>query len=175
MSSSACAVSERERTPSGYWKLYALCAASGAPSLPRKASWRCATNPSCSARWTSSARCASRATWPACSEVAYLGVYFFRLETPWADSLKEKRSAVTPVVERLRSRFPVSVARLEGQNRHDWEVIGVTTIAQDPLWVRETLDRVARFLIGGAVPVRELRREVLELTPQADEPASREG
>ncbi|HEX2865023.1 MAG TPA: DUF503 family protein, partial [Deinococcales bacterium] len=45
---------------------------------------------------------------------AFVGVYQARLVMPWVRSLKEKRSLVKPVTERLKARFPVSVARLDG-------------------------------------------------------------
>jgi uncharacterized protein YlxP (DUF503 family) len=61
----------------------------------------------------------------------YIGVYLVRLEMPWARSLKEKRSLVKPVSEKLKARFPVSVARLGGLDSHDWELLGVTAISSD--------------------------------------------
>ncbi|MEX2502870.1 MAG: DUF503 domain-containing protein, partial [Trueperaceae bacterium] len=45
----------------------------------------------------------------------------FTILTPGAASLKEKRSVVRPVVDRLRQRFPVSVARVGSVDRHDAE------------------------------------------------------
>ena len=53
----------------------------------------------------------SVSTWPA-------------LEMPWVASLKEKRSLIKPVTEKLKVRFPVSVARLAGLDAHEWELIG---------------------------------------------------
>lgn len=76
----------------------------------------------------------------------YVGVYTARLEMPWVHNLKEKRALVRPVTERLKARFPVSVARLDGLEAHDWEVIGVVTISHDGAWVEETLNAVAAFV-----------------------------
>jgi uncharacterized protein len=76
----------------------------------------------------------------------YIGIYTARLEMPWVSNLKEKRALVRPVVERLKSRFPVSVARLDGLDAHTWEVIGVVTISNDHNWVEETLGHVSSFV-----------------------------
>ena len=76
----------------------------------------------------------------------YLGVLTLRLEMPWVSNLKEKRALVRPVVERLKSRFPVTVARLDGLDAHDWEVIGVATISNDREWVEQTLTMAADYV-----------------------------
>ena len=96
--------------------------------------------------------------------LGYLGSYVCRLEMPWVDNLKEKRALVRPVVERLKSRFPVSVARLDGLNAHDWEVIAVVTVSHDAAWVEETLRHVADFVAGqGEYRVTEERHELTVL------------
>ncbi|ADV68400.1 DUF503 domain-containing protein [Deinococcus maricopensis] len=77
--------------------------------------------------------------------LGYVGTLTLRLEMPWVGSLKEKRALVRPIVERVKSRFPVSVARLDGLDAHDWEVVGVVTVSNDAAWVEETLRHVADF------------------------------
>jgi uncharacterized protein len=78
--------------------------------------------------------------------LGYTGLYTVRLSMPWVQSLKEKRALVRPVVERLKARFPVSVARLDGLNDHDFEVIGIVTIHSDYQWIEELLRNVADFI-----------------------------
>lgn len=65
---------------------------------------------------------------------------------PWVTNLKEKRALVRPVVERLKARYPLTVARLDGLDAHDWEVIGVATLSNDYGWVEETLRMAADFI-----------------------------
>lgn len=78
---------------------------------------------------------------------AFLGVYAVRLDLPWARSLKETRSVVRPVVERLRSRLRGSVARLDrGQG---WETIGYSAISGDSSEVQELLRRAAECVGAG--------------------------
>ncbi|MFC4455494.1 DUF503 domain-containing protein [Deinococcus sonorensis] len=79
-------------------------------------------------------------------DAGYLGVLTLRLEMPWVSNLKEKRALVRPVVERLKARFPVTVARLDGLNAHDWELIGVATLSSDREWVVQTLTMAADFV-----------------------------
>ncbi len=96
---------------------------------------------------------------------AYLGLYTARLETP-ARSLKEKRALVKPALERLKSRFPVSAARLYGLDAWGYEVVGLSVLGNDPAWVEATLREAARFLAqNGAfrVALEEFRLEAFEL------------
>jgi uncharacterized protein YlxP (DUF503 family) len=76
----------------------------------------------------------------------YVGVYLARLEAPWVTSLKEKRSLIKPVTEKLKSRFPVSVARLDGLDAHDWELIGATALSHDRVWLEGLLYKVGDFV-----------------------------
>lgn len=81
---------------------------------------------------------------------AYLGLYTARLEMPWVKSLKEKRALVKPTIERLRTRFPVSVARLAGQDYYGWEVVGFSLIGHDGVWVETVLREAAEFIAAQA-------------------------
>jgi len=96
--------------------------------------------------------------------LGYVGTYTCRLEMPWVTNLKEKRALVRPVVERLKARFPVSVARLGGLDAHTWEVIGVVTVSNDAPWIEETLQRVAEFVAAnGEYRVTDERTDVWPL------------
>lgn len=85
----------------------------------------------------------------------FVGVVTVTLETPGVRSLKEKRSLILPVTERLKARFPVSVARLDGLEAHDWERIGVSAISSDRVWLERTLASVLAFVEGRGLGVRE--------------------
>lgn len=88
----------------------------------------------------------------------YVGVLLIELSMPWSQSLKEKRSLVMPVTERLKARFPVSVARLSGLDAHDWELIGVTSLSHDPVWLEGMLRKVLDFV--GAREVTVVRSQL---------------
>ncbi len=96
--------------------------------------------------------------------LGYIGVYTARLEMPWVHNLKEKRALIRPVTERLKARFPVSVARLDGLDTHDWEVIGVVSISHDAQWLETLLQNVSGFVAGnGEYTVRDETFEILDL------------
>lgn len=80
--------------------------------------------------------------------LAHVGVLTVRLDTAGARSLKEKRSIVRPVVDRMRARFSVSVARVGGQDSHSWEELAIATVSADPDRCAAILGEVAEWLHG---------------------------
>ncbi|MDQ3403761.1 MAG: DUF503 domain-containing protein [Actinomycetota bacterium] len=63
-------------------------------------------------------------------------------------SLKEKRSAVRPVVAELRRKFEVSVAEAGHLDLHRRALIGVAAVAADLTHVRDVLDACERLVTG---------------------------
>ncbi len=61
-------------------------------------------------------------------------------------SLKEKRSAVRPVLAEIKRRFDVSVAETGLQDQHRRTLIGVGLVAADRAHLVEVLDAVERFV-----------------------------
>lgn len=90
----------------------------------------------------------------------YVGVLLVEIATPWAQSLKEKRALVMPVTERLKSRFPVSVARLAGLNEHHWELFGMTALSHDPVWLQGMLGKALAFVEASGVGVSRSQLDV---------------
>lgn len=80
----------------------------------------------------------------------YIAVYIADLSMPWVKSLKEKRSIIKPVTEKMKIRFPVSVARVDGLNARDWERIAVSAVSHDAVWLEQLLARVHRFVCAQA-------------------------
>ena len=102
--------------------------------------------------------------------LGYVGILTIRLEMPWVSNLKEKRALVRPVVERLKARYPLTVARLDGLDAHDWEVIGVATISNDYGWVEETLRMAADYIAReGPYRVTQERTEITALGGDEDD------
>lgn len=102
---------------------------------------------------------------------AVVGIYAARLAMPWVRSLKEKRSLVRPVLEQLKSRFPVSVARLDETDSHAFENVGFVIIGSSTLWVERVLREAANFLAHGQYQIQEERWqiEVIDLS-EANQP-----
>jgi uncharacterized protein len=63
-------------------------------------------------------------------------------------SLKQKRSAVRPVIAELRRRFEVSVAEAGHLDLHRRALIGVAAVAPDARHVRELLQACERLVAG---------------------------
>ena len=68
------------------------------------------------------------------------------LRLPHADSLKAKRSVITPVLEGARRRHRVAASEVGHQN--DWRrsELGFATVASSEKQAREILDAVDRFV-----------------------------
>ena len=63
-------------------------------------------------------------------------------------SLKQKRSAVRPVIAELRRRFEVSVAEAGHLDLHRRALIGVAAVAPDAAHVRDLLNACERLVAG---------------------------
>lgn len=63
-------------------------------------------------------------------------------------SLKQKRSAVRPLIAEFRKRFEVSVAEAGNQELYRRALIGIATVAADAAHVQEVLDSCERFAAG---------------------------
>ncbi|MBL8695687.1 MAG: DUF503 domain-containing protein [Planctomycetes bacterium] len=74
-----------------------------------------------------------------------VGILQIELEIPSAFSLKDKRGVVKSLKERIRQRFNVSAAEVDGQETWNRAVIGVACVAIDARTARDTLDKVLRF------------------------------
>ncbi|NIJ12850.1 hypothetical protein FHU38_003194 [Saccharomonospora amisosensis] len=61
-------------------------------------------------------------------------------------SLKQKRSAVRPVIAELRKRFEVAVAEAGHLDLYRRSLIGVAAVAADGKQVRDVLDACERFV-----------------------------
>jgi len=77
---------------------------------------------------------------------AWIGVATFTILTESASSLKDKRGMIAPIVERLRTRFPVSVARLAYLDQLGKERIGMVVMNGDPDVCRSVLDKAVAFV-----------------------------
>lgn len=90
----------------------------------------------------------------------YIGLLLFTVELPGMRSLKEKRSVIVPLVERMRSRFHLSVARLAGADAHDWERLGAAVLGSDRLVVLGSLQAVEAFLLASGVTVTGVETQI---------------
>jgi uncharacterized protein YlxP (DUF503 family) len=78
----------------------------------------------------------------------YVGVLELDILLGDVHSLKEKRSAVRPVIAELRRRFEVSVAEAGHLDLHRRALIGVAAVAPDAAHTREVLAACERLVAG---------------------------
>jgi uncharacterized protein YlxP (DUF503 family) len=89
-------------------------------------------------------------------------VLAWELRIPGCRSLKEKRSVVRSLRDRLRSRFHISAAETGFQDVHDRAEITVAFVTSDGTLAVSMADRIDTFVseTGGAVAILT-RRETL--------------
>lgn len=83
----------------------------------------------------------------------------WELSLPGCSSLKEKRSIVRSLRDRLRAKFNVSVAETGLQDVHARAEVTIALVASDGRLAESILDKTDRFVEehGGAVIVRVRR------------------
>lgn len=78
-------------------------------------------------------------------------------------SLKDKRTAIKPIVEGARRRFQVAAAEVAHQNSHQLSTLGFSVVAGDAAHVAHVLDTVERFVWSfPEIEVLEVERSWLE-------------
>jgi len=83
------------------------------------------------------------------------------LVLPGCSSLKEKRSVIRSLRDRLRNKFNVSVAETDFQDVHARGQISVALVASDGRLAESTLDKIDRFVENhGVARITDVRREL---------------
>ncbi|MEM9038024.1 MAG: DUF503 domain-containing protein [Actinomycetota bacterium] len=86
------------------------------------------------------------------------------LHVPAARSLKDKRQALRPVLDRLRARLPVSVAETDGQDSWQVATIVVAVAASSATMAEELIDEAERTVWSRPdLEVTATRRTWMEL------------
>jgi len=106
----------------------------------------------------------------------FVGVLRLTLHLPEPGSLKSKRHLVRSAVDRVRSRFNVSVAEVADNDLWQRSVLGVAAVGNDRAFVNETLDKVAGFVAsmhGGQILVTDRDLEIVSYGDAMGEGAMR--
>jgi hypothetical protein len=69
-----------------------------------------------------------------------------RFILPGCSSLKEKRSQVKPLINRLQREFNLSASEIDLQDIHDQAVIGCALISPDRVFLEKVMQRVVIFI-----------------------------
>ena len=75
----------------------------------------------------------------------FISLLTIELMVPWARSLKDKRSAVRGLKDRLRSRFNASVAEVAYQDKWQRAVIAVCILGGDRRQLESDMARVRQL------------------------------
>ena len=86
------------------------------------------------------------------------------LHLPGCRSLKEKRSLLRPLLERLQRRFGVSVAELDHQDLWQRAGLGVSAVSGSASVLDRLLDDVERYVWAQSqIEVIDVKRHWLEI------------
>ncbi len=68
------------------------------------------------------------------------------LRASWVHSLKEKRMVLQSIVQKLKSKFNVSVAEIDKQDSHKIIVIGIAGICANSSQLDSTMEHIITFI-----------------------------
>ena len=77
-----------------------------------------------------------------------IGTAQLTFHLPHSTSLKAKRQVAHSIISRLRQRFNLSVAEVEGQDRWQILVVGMACVSNHHQHVNEMLDAAIAFVHG---------------------------
>ena len=91
-----------------------------------------------------------------------VGVCTFELWIPESQSLKDKRQVLHSLKDRLRGKFNLSVAEVDGQDLWQKAVLGMACVANDGSHVEQVLEQALNVMKSmPTVEVVRVHRELL--------------
>jgi len=93
-----------------------------------------------------------------------VGVCRVGLRLPENQSLKGKRRVLKSITTRVRSKFNVSVAEVDDQNRWQLATLGICFVSNDKRYTNEVLSKVVDLIVDGRFEVEILDYEI-EILP----------
>jgi uncharacterized protein len=92
----------------------------------------------------------------------FTGLMTVQMHLHGLNSLKDKRSIVKSLIERLRARFNASVAEVDQNDSRSSAVIGIAVVSNDRTHAGQQLDVIAGFIRqDGRFGVGQVEREVI--------------
>ena len=76
----------------------------------------------------------------------YIAVLQFTMEIPYANSLKEKRSVVRSLKDRVRRRYNVSIAEVDDLDTWTAATLGATMVGSDVGYLNGAIDKLIATL-----------------------------
>lgn len=79
-----------------------------------------------------------------------------------ANSLKDKRRVLKSIIERIKSRFNVSIAEVDLNDKWQFAVIGIACVSNDSKYAQKTISKIIKFIDeDGRVEIIEENIEIL--------------
>ncbi|HOW36616.1 MAG TPA: DUF503 domain-containing protein [Candidatus Omnitrophota bacterium] len=76
----------------------------------------------------------------------HIGVLYVSLYMPLPQSLKEKRTILKSLKDRVRLKFNVSIAEIGGQDKWQVATLGIAMIGNDQRYVDSCLSNIISFI-----------------------------
>ena len=76
----------------------------------------------------------------------FVAVALFELHIEFAESLKDKRMVVKSLRDKLRNRFPISVAEVGLQDVHQHSRMALSFVTTDKSYAESTFEKVQTFI-----------------------------
>lgn len=92
----------------------------------------------------------------------FTGLMTVHIHLHGLNSLKDKRSIVKSLIERLRGRFNVSVSEVGYNDSRSAALVGLAVVSNDKAHAAQQLDTIEHFIRGdGRFGVGEIEKEVV--------------
>ncbi len=79
-----------------------------------------------------------------------------------ANSLKDKRRVLKSIIERIKSRFNVSIAEVDLNDKWQSAVIGIACVSNDSKYAQSIISKIIKFIDeDGRVEIIEENIEIL--------------
>ena len=94
----------------------------------------------------------------------HIGACRLTFHLPGNDSLKGKRQVSRSLISRLRQRYNLAVAEVDGIDQHQRLVIGFTCVSNERRHANEMIDSAVKFVRGQHVDAElmDVEREVFD-------------
>ena len=76
----------------------------------------------------------------------HIGVCTLHLRLSENRSLKEKRRVIKSIKDKVRNKFNVSIAEIDGLDKWQWATLGVACVSNDNRFVNSVLSNVVDFV-----------------------------
>lgn len=78
------------------------------------------------------------------------------------NSLKEKRHVIKSIIERLKSRYNISISEVGEQDKWQKSLIGLCTVSNSYKLVDEIIDKIIDFIdYDSRIEIINIQREIL--------------